>query len=680
LKENFEQPEVAEFVVNFVLVEENFQVIRSFVEFWIDEKMKKQIYRTYFKVFLTEAPAKDQTPLHVSAVEQNSKILKFIYNCLTKNSNSEAEKSRILKYFLKCNKQKFPAIFYLVRFSENLSQLLDSVKRDFNSEFVLDIFRYKIKIDDDNLLHFNSRNGGKLPELLKWIRVNFSESHKSFLKTQIFSIDKIIKCGILHNAFWYLPNKILSDLLEELKSWERVLGKDLIRELILMENEYNQHFLFLYSENENFDTDFLIEILEKVKVNFESRESFLLKFIFHVDEWKQTFVNRFCTFSNNFDLLKFLKWFYNAFGFRNLKELLLLRDDDQKSILFNFFSNDRNSISSGLEILNYLKSDLNFDGDFLKNELILQKNNKKENVLQFIFLRSENLEEFDDFVENQFKISDRELKSSLIGESETGTSWNPVRSDFNFVKETVSTSSPILAFQIAQKTFKDQEKYLNFLTQKFGDDILQKLISSASLYKICFQSPRFEDFGENVLKFFDFIERNFGLEFLKKLICYKDFENQTFLFCLFQVANKSLIKILSFLFEKFKNEKNFLEKFLLSVDVVGNSFLIFYISQDYLDRMIKTSKEFFELIKTSFGVDLLKKFLLIRNKFVNKNFHLALLANKRGGVERSLQVLEILLEVVGKDKDFFTELTNQIKIPKEIREFLKTNLEVETKA
>jgi hypothetical protein len=278
------------------LVEGNFQVIRSFVEFWIDEKMKNQIYRTYFKVFLTEAPVKHTTPIHVSAVEQNSKILKFIYNCLAKNSNSEAEKSRIQKYFLKCNKQKFPAIFYLVRYSENLSQLLDSVKRDFGSQFVLDIFRYKIKIDDDNLLLYNSLNGDNLPELLRWLRLNFSELHKSFLKEQIFSIDKIIKCGILHFAFRCLSNKILSDLLDELKSWELILGNDSIRELILMENEHNQHFLFFYSENENFDTDFLIEILEKSKSEFRISRKFFVKIHFSRGQVEGNFCKSFLHF------------------------------------------------------------------------------------------------------------------------------------------------------------------------------------------------------------------------------------------------------------------------------------------------------------------------------------------------------------------------------------------------
>jgi hypothetical protein len=199
------------------------------------------------------------------------------------------------------------------------------------------------------------------------------------------------------------------------------------------------------------------------------------------------------------------------------------------------------------------------------------------------------------------------------------------------------------------------------------------------LYKICLQNHRFEDFAGKVLKFFDFVERNFGIKFLKKLICFKNEQNRTFLFQLYYVVDKSLIKILSFLFEKFKNEKNFLEKLLLSVDDWGNSFLIFDFSQSFPDRMIKVSKELFELIKTNFGLDFLKKLLLIRNEN-GKNFHHTLLSNKQGGVGRSLRVLEVLLEVVGRDKKFFTKLTNQIEIPKEIREFLKTNLEIETKA
>jgi hypothetical protein len=69
----------------------------------------------------------------------------------------------------------------------------------------------------------------------------------------------------------------------------------------------------------------------------------------------------------------------------------------------------------------------------------------------------------------------------------------------------------------------------------------------------------------------------------------------------------------------------------------------------------------------------LKKLLLIKNK-QNRNFHLVLLHNKLfDGIEESLEVSEILLEVVGKDKEFFVELTKQEEIPDQIREFLERN-------
>jgi hypothetical protein len=91
--------------------------------------------------------------------------------------------------------------------------------------------------------------------------------------------------------------------------------------------------------------------------------------------------------------------------------------------------------------------------------------------------------------------------------------------------------------------------------------------------------------------------------------------------------------------------------------------------------MVKISKELFELIKTNLGVDFLKELLLIRNR-VKLNSFQNLQLNKYTDLVKSLEVLEILLEVVGKDRGFFIRLTRQFGIPKEISEFLKTNLEI----
>jgi hypothetical protein len=655
LMENFEQPKVAEFIVHLVLVEDQYRVVRSFIEYWIEDKVSSDNFDIYFEPFFPESPAQNTTPIHVSSKEQNPKILDFIYNCLTKSSKFKNQKSKVEQYFFTCDKDKVPAIFDLIRWSGNLNQFFDSVKNDFGSEFVRDIFRYKIQIgNNDNLLFYISQFGENLPVLLRWIRLKFDDPE--FLKQQIFSIVEIDKCGILHYAFQFFPNQILANLLDELQNWEQVLGIELFQKLILMEDKNNKSFLFYYVYNDGSDTDFLIKILNAIKIAFENDESFLTKIIFHGDQWNQIFLNRFCVFSKKFDLLKILKWFHGSFGFDHLENLLLNMDNNQGTIIFQFFTNDRNSIASGLDILNYLKNDLYVDENFLKTKIILQKTYSNEDILLQFFLRSESLDQFNHFIENQFKISDSELRSSL-------------------------TESNTILFHFAQKSKEDQEQYLSFMESKFGSNILNELITSGTLCEISCQSGRFDDFGSSILKFFEFVEQKFvDIDFLKTLISYKGGHNQTFIFHLFEVANKCLMKILNYFLQKFKNEKTFLGDFLLSIDDYGNTFTRFYLIQKDAPKMMKISKEFFELIKINFGSDFLKRLLLIKSKR-DKNFHHGIVLNIHGvgGVEKSLEVLENLLEVVGKDRDFFVELTKQDDgVPDQIKEFLDGNFK-ETK-
>jgi hypothetical protein len=390
-------------------------------------------------------------------------------------------------------------------------------------------------------------------------------------------------------------------------------------------------------------------------------------------------------------LFKIVKWFENSFGLDQLKKLLLLRDDRQRTIIFQFFANYRNSIDSGLKILKYLKTELKLDQNFLKKELILRKTKSNENILRLIFLRSENFDEFNDFIENQFNISNSELKTLFVG-NERARSWKRIvkffvqpifsllkRTDlYELLVATLQTSLSPIHFHIAQKSEEDQEKFLDFMKRRFGDDILNELISHKTLCEICLHSDLFDDFGTKVLRFFDFVERNFGIEFLKKLIFYKTCKQRTFLFHLFQVADKDLVKIFNYLFEKFKNEKKNLEQFLLSVDYAdGNTFLIYHFQRRNTLEMIENNCKFFELIKTNFGLKFLKKLLLIKNKKKHNYHHSLLLTAYAGGVEESLEVLEILLKVVGKDKRFFIKLAKQNEeIPDQIKEFLERNLEI----
>ncbi len=443
LMENFEQPEVAGIIVHFVFVEERFEVIRSFIDSWIEEKMTPEVYEIYFEIFLSQSPIEHKTtPIHVSLREHNSNILNFIYNCLTKSSKFKKEKSKIEEYFFECGEEwKVPPIFELITWSENFDQILDSIKSDFGAEFVRKIFQHKIQFhffNGYNLLLHTSWRGENLPELLKWLRLNFSDSN--FLQQQIFSVDSE-KLGILHRAFWHLPNKILLNLLEEIRNWKKVLGADEFEYLILMEDFIDQFFVFHYAENFNFDTDFLIEILEKIREIFfaNDEEKFLTKIIFNVNGFDQTCFHYLCKYSKNFELLKVLKWFSASFGSENLKKLLSLEDYKQNSIVFKYFSNERVPLYTCLEILSFLKVALNLNEIFIKNEIILRNNEKNENILQLIFIRTENFDDFVNFVENsEFEISDSELKSALTG-------------------------SENLLFDIAEKLEENQKKILKFL-------------------------------------------------------------------------------------------------------------------------------------------------------------------------------------------------------------------------
>jgi hypothetical protein len=208
----------------------------------------------------------------------------------------------------------------------------------------------------------------------------------------------------------------------------------------------------------------------------------------------------------------------------------------------------------------------------------------------------------------------------------------------------------------------------------FGVNISQELYSVESLCNIAFQSGRFDDFSGSVLKFFDFIQENYVNNTLKlqEIVAFQDGNDRTFLYYLFIVIDKCLIKILNSLFEKLPNQEDFLSDFLSSVDDRENTFLNSIFLQKDAPKMIKISKEFFETIKNNISVEFLKKFLLIKNNG-NRNFLHTLLLNDFGGVGKTLEILEILLEVIGDDQKIFIELTGQGKIPDQIKEFLKKN-------
>jgi hypothetical protein len=109
----------------------------------------------------------------------------------------------------------------LIKYSENLEQILDSVKRRFSIDFILKIFDLT-SFGDCSLLNSISQFGENLPKILKWMRLNLSYDLK-FLEQQLFWIQSSSlvssERGILHNAFKFLSNEVLFNLFDEIENW-----------------------------------------------------------------------------------------------------------------------------------------------------------------------------------------------------------------------------------------------------------------------------------------------------------------------------------------------------------------------------------------------------------------------------------------------------------------------------
>ncbi len=345
--------------------------------------------------------------------------------------------------------------------------------------------------------------------------------------------------------------------------------------------------------------------------------------------------------NDKFELLKFLKWIHESFGFDELKKALGYRDYNKNSVMYYFVYNSKNLISNCLKLLNYLRFDLNLEETFYK-EIILDRNLWNENIFDVIFRRCENFDDFDDFLENNLKISEMEFKEFLV---ESGTSL----------------------FNISQNPEIVQKRAFDFLHKKFGEGILKELILVESLENICEVDDVLSDFEVKLLEFFNFVEREFGFDSLKQLLGSKNANNQTLLFFLWDNAAKLLMKTLNYLLEKFENDKNFLKLYLTAIDDDGNTFLILYYLKDRFDKMTKVSKEFFEFIKFNFGVKFLEEFLLVKNND-GLNFIQILQSNS---IEDCLMVLGNLRDTIGNDQEFFEKLIENGKTQKEIMDFFE---------
>jgi hypothetical protein len=120
---------------------------------------------------------------------------------------------------------------------------------------------------------------------------------------------------------------------------------------------------------------------------------------------------------------------------------------------------------------------------------------------------------------------------------------------------------------------------------------------------------------------------------------------------------------------EYENDKEFLKEIFCYQDIKGYTFLIHYFSSRFAYSVLKVLKEILNWIKNNFGLEFLKKFLLIKDK-EDRSFFLALIANRifKGSSKASMEVIETLLDIIGDDKDFFEQLIThrKIQVPDEV--------------
>jgi hypothetical protein len=141
------------------------------------------------------------------------------------------------EYFFDLNSHnKTPLIFKVIASTSNVHKTMNSIKEKYGSEMIFKIFEFEIHVlyceNQNILIYLSDVHESNLPKILNWMRTNFDDLQ--FLNEKFFCVDEN-KAGFLHNVFERFSKETLRDLLEELINWEEILGKPLIKELILME-------------------------------------------------------------------------------------------------------------------------------------------------------------------------------------------------------------------------------------------------------------------------------------------------------------------------------------------------------------------------------------------------------------------------------------------------------------
>ncbi len=645
LDRNFDDEDCAKFIVEVVLVDPSYRIIRSFLNFWILTKLEQKTFEIYRKKLLSSSTgSKGKTPLHVAGEEGNENIFWFLYSSLaSKTQEFENKKKEIENFLLKFSNASLKCYSALAKYFQNCTDSFDvltKIENDFGIDFVRKIFEFGNRDEEIKLLHAISESGRNVLKVLKFLRETFSGDSK-FLGEVFLSRGRLGQ-SFLHVAFGKLKNETLSSLLDELNEWKKM---SFFGELILMGSRFVGVFLPSYASSRHFDNEFFFSFLHKFKLLLDDET--LKAFFLVVGFFSRTLLHWFCDLAKNFNLLGTLEWINRELGKDFLIELILTRDRKDRTI-FHIYTESKNQPNSGaqlLDILKFFKEKLKLENEFLLKEILFSVD--RRGVFLDIFSMFQDV----DLIFNIFDFLTKDL----------GLSVESLKSYLNEMKYFLFSIS-----QIEEKSARD--RIVEFFEEKFqipfySDDFYSVQI----LHEIC--EVNSEYYTEKILNYFNFVEEN-DLEFLKSYISGKNSENQRILVH-FHQNYSNLTEVFEWL-EKFKNDKEFLENFLMQVDENGDSFLHVVLRKcdggDVDDFFTKT----FKFLIRNFDKSFVQNFLLIQNKRQENCLNLFCQGVKYEW--KIPKILNLLSKDFQNDREFFTKLLNEeLKKNEKVREWIKKN-------
>jgi hypothetical protein len=354
--------------------------------------------------------------------------------------------------------------------------------------------------------------------------------------------------------------------------------------------------------------------------------------------------------AKNFNLLGTLEWINREIEKDFLLELILKRDDKNKTI-FHIFTESEKQPDSGaklLDILKFFKEKLKIENEFLLKEILFSVDRRG------VFLDIFSMFHDEDLFFNIFDFLTRDL----------GISVESLKNYLNEIKG-------YFLFSISQIKKESRVRIVEFFEEKFQIPFYSDDFYSAEiLHKICENYSKY--YTEKILDYFNFVEEKNDFEFLRKYISGKNSKSQSILVH-FHHSYPDLTKVFEWLEEKkFKNEKNFLKNFLMQVDENGDSFLHVLLRKCFDFQVDDFFTKTFNFLTRNFDKSFVQNFLLIQNKRQENCLNLVCQRDK-WNIQK---ILDRLSKDFQNDQEFFTKLLNEeLKKNEKVREWIKIFLD-----